>query len=232
MRGTLIGMTSQRVAGGLFIAAGIVGFLGQFIALLMWTGGPYSLQFNLISDLGMTTCAPVADSFISRYVCSPGHGWFNAGMIVSGVALVVGGLLLRRTPGFALAISGAALAVLGFFPFDHNAAVHDSAAVIQALTTWVAMVAVIIRAQNSRRMLSTVTAILLVVSVLGFGLLLLLPEGAPGLYERISFDLLSVWTIFFGAVLLGRGRPRAPRKVDPEAAERDAAIRKAARELG
>lgn len=230
---TLIDMTKQRVAGWALVGSGLFGFLGQLIALLMWQGGAYSLQFNLISDLGMTTCAPVQDGFISRYVCSPGHLWFNLGCLISGALLVLGGVLLRRLPGYLLAVSGIAVAVVGVVPVDRNDLVHDGAALLQAVATWAAMLAVILVARDTHRMLIAVTGVLLLVSIAGFALLVLLPEGAPGLYERISFDLLSVWVIYFGAVLLGTSRKRKPKAkpVDPEQAERDAAVRKAARDL-
>lgn len=233
--GTLVGMNSQRVAGWMLVASGVVGFLGQLIAVVMWQGGLYSLQFNLISDLGMTTCAPVDDAFLPRYVCSPGHLWFNLGTIAAGVLLVVGGALLRRLFGCALAVSGVALIVVGAVPVDRVAGVHDAAAIGQAVLTWVAMVLVVIALRETRAGVAVVTGAILLVSLGGFVLLLLNPEGAPGLYERISFDLLSVWVIYLGAVSLGRARTRQQhreRRVDPEKQERDAAIRKAARDLG
>lgn len=224
-------MSRQRLAGITLIASSAVVFLGQFIALLLWDAWYYSLQFNLVSDLGHTVCAPVADGFRPRFVCSPGHLWFNLGLIVGGVLLLVGGLALRRLTGYALAVAGVALAVAGVFPHDRQPGLHDAAAVVYVVAAWAAVIAAAIALRHTRPASAAASAVAVLVSVSGAALLVFHPEGAPGLYGRLAVDVLAVWVVFLGAGQLRPGRAR-PRRGDPDQAERDAAVRRAAERLG
>ena len=224
-------MSRQRFAGIALIAASAVVFLGQFIALLLWDSWYFSLQFNLVSDLGHTGCAPVADGFLPRFVCSPGHLWFNLGLIAGGVLLLVGGVALRRLPGHSLAMAGVALAVAGAFPHDRQPGLHDAAAVVYVVARWAAVIAAAATLRHTRPVSAVASVVVLLVSVGGAALLLFHPEGAPGLYGRLVVDVLAVWVVFVGAGQLRPGRSK-PRRADPDRAERDAAVRRAAERLG
>lgn len=227
-------MSRQRLAGITLIASSAVVFLGQFIALLLWDAWYYSLQFNLVSDLGHTVCAPVADGFSPRFVCSPGHLWFNLGLITGGVLLLAGGLALRRLTGYGLAVAGVALAVVGAFPYDRQPGLHDAAAVVYVVAAWAAVIAAAVALRHTRPVLAVTSVVVLLVSVGGAALLLFNPEGAPGLYGRLVVDVLAVWVVFLGAGQLrpDRTTPRRARRADPDLAERDAAVRRAAERLG
>lgn len=227
-------MSRQRLAGITLIASSAVVFLGQFIALLLWDSWFYSLQFNLVSDLGHTVCAPVADGFGPRFVCSPGHLWFNLGLIAGGGLLLTGGLALRRLPGYSLAVAGVALTVVGMLPPDRQPGPHDAAAVVYVVAVWAAVSAAAVTLRHTRPVPAAASAVVLLVSVGGAALLLFNPEGAPGLYGRIAVDVLAVWVVFLGAGQLrpDRTKPRRARRADPDRAERDAAVRRAAERLG
>ena len=66
--------------GGAFWLLSLEFFLGQAIAQLAWTGSPYSLYNNVISDLGITVCETVKGD----YLCSPLHNVMNASFILAG----------------------------------------------------------------------------------------------------------------------------------------------------
>ena len=194
-------MSRQRLAGIPLIASSAVVFIGQFIALLLWDSWFYSLQFNLVSDLGHTVCAPVADGFGPRFVCSPGHLWFNLGLLVGGVLLLTGGLALRRLAGYALSVAGVALTVVGMLPPDRQPGPHDAAAVVYVVAVWAAVSAAAVTLRHTRPALAAASAVVL------FN-----PEGAPGLYGRIAVDVLAVWVVFLGAGQLRPDRTK-PRQI-------------------
>ncbi|WP_149029370.1 hypothetical protein [Corynebacterium halotolerans] len=251
-----------RFAGMVLILSALVGFLGQLLAIGQWRQVGYSFGLNRISDLGLTTCGMVQDLFFPRYACSPGYGWFNIGTIVSGVLLIIGALLLltglRRSPdrirggsavAWLLLLSGAALIVTGAVPANVNAVLHDAAGVARAVLTWAAMALVWWAFRSWRRSgaegplplvsgpAARATLVLLIVSVAGFLALVLagLVEFAAGLVDRLTFDLLGLWTILLGTGLLGLPLTRAReqqrtderRQLRRERAERDAAVRQA-----
>lgn len=250
-----------RLAGAAWILSGIVYFVGQAVTIAQWQGGAYSLSLNLISDLGMTGCGPVEDIFLPRYVCSSGHGWFNLSTILAGALLVAGSVALlaawrgRHSPrgtaavAWLMLLSGIGLAGVGVAPADVQLTVHTVAALAQAVTTWIAMGLVwwAFRSwrrphQQGRRPLVTgpsasVTLVLLIVSVVAC-VILVLPTAltAPGLVERLAFDLLNLWTILVGAHVfaLPKAQRRESRRAEEaarrrrEAAERDAAVRRVA----
>ncbi len=253
-----------RLSGFFLVLSSLAGFIGQAGALRWWEGS-YLLSDYLISDLGLTRCAQIRDSFGARYICSPGHDWFNYGTILAGILLTVGGLMLMlagsratrrdtaagyRSVGNLLIISGIALSTVGLFPHDINPTTHDIAGILRAVALWFAMI-IGIRAtsvapsQGFTPILHGghrgMSIILLVMSFLGFlGLVLLGTSGVmPGLLERLSFDMLSVWVILLGIALwrvptLHEAEQRKRRhrnELDARRLEHDDAIRKAVEDL-
>lgn len=251
-----------RISGILLILSSLLGFLGQIFALALWEGY-YLFGHHLIGDLGVSACEQIRDDSGPRYICSPGHDWFNYGTALSGILLLIGAVVLvaagretgpaEKVAGFypvgvALIISGITMSVVGFFPSDVNAPLHDAAATTRVLATWVAMVTAtwvvggaVAKQQmpilhGSSRILSL---ILLLVSVGAFALLFSGGGSTPGLYQRLSFEVLSVWTILLGAVLYrvpGRGQREEKKRRQREQfraaqQERDEAVRKAVENL-
>lgn len=86
-------MTLRRTSGYLCILAALTYFLGQAIAITQWEG-LYLLSDYLVDDLGIAACDAVEDAYTSRYVCSPGHDWFSAGLILSGIFFLTGAISL------------------------------------------------------------------------------------------------------------------------------------------
>ena len=183
-------------AGAVAWLASAVLFPVQLLVALRWPQG-YSVRDNAISDLGVTVCGGFSEQGQQvREVCSPWHQLFNAGMVVSGVLIVIGALLLHgwwdsrsgRTGTSVIALTGLSVSIVGLAPWDTHPGVHDFAALGQAVTQWLAMglLAVAAGRGHFRRLIIEVHWV-------GFG-------GA----ERLSFDTLSLWTALVGATLLRR----------------------------
>jgi len=189
----------------------------QLVVALRWPGG-YSITQNAISDLGVTVCGAFSEQgLLIREVCSPWHQVFNIGMIFSGLAILVGAVLLynwwdRRSGRLGiifLAMSGAFISAVGFVPWDLFPDIHDFTASAQAITQWIAMALIAIAA--GRGTLRTITIITLAISLLGFLLFVLALDGITtsflglGGVERLSFDLLTLWVPFLGVAVLRAG---------------------------
>jgi hypothetical membrane protein len=80
-RNSMIKPKKELLLGGLFWILSLEFFVGQAIAQLAWSGSPYSLVNNVISDLGITVCKTVKGD----YMCSPLNAVMNASFIITGV---------------------------------------------------------------------------------------------------------------------------------------------------
>lgn len=211
-------------AGAVAWMASAVLFPVQLLVALRWPQG-YSMTDNAISDLGVTICGQFSEQGKQvRDVCSPWHPLFNAGMVASGVLIMIGAVLLHgwwdsragRAGTILMALTGLLVAIVGLAPWDTHPDVHDGAALGQAVAQWLAMglLAMVAGPGHFRRL----TIVALVVSLVGFAAFVAALEGTEvpwlgfGGTERFSFDILSIWTILVGATLLmGRGlRDQAP----------------------
>lgn len=217
--------------------SGILAYAGQFLAAYFWQGW-YSLEYNLISDLGVTECMQIDDWLLVRNACSPGHGWFTWGFVLAGIALLCGAVLLAASgrdalgrrlqgtlaAGVPLLLAAVAMILVGAVSYDTQPQVHLVALAVMLLGFWVTMAcSAWISFQSGRvprtgeakvpvlaRTLLPLTLLLLVVSVVGLVLMLVSPSmGRVGLYMRIALDPVLLWMIAVGAAyLLGGSRRR------------------------
>lgn len=245
-------MSRLRTAGAFLLLAGILGYLGQLVAAYLWQG-IYSLEYNLISDLGVTQCLQINDVFLFRYACSPGFWWFSAGFIMAGLALSLAAVQILRSSrdalgrtlrgarplGGALLVAAVGMIVSGAVAYNIQNLVHGLGIVLILVGFWAALASGAWAAFRANRvvgdrdtapvltgMLLPVTLVLLVISVVGVVLVATAPEYAPvGLYLRIALDPLWLWLFAVGASLVAKGSPRRQR-----ARERDRTDRAAERE--
>lgn len=110
----------------LWVVGMVAYFTAQYIVALAWPY-PFSLQRNAISDLANTSCS------YRLHVCSPLHNLMNATLIIVGIAMAIGALCLldaykptrpARISFTLLGLTGAATALIGFFPEDQNFLAH------------------------------------------------------------------------------------------------------------
>lgn len=116
--------------GGLAVLLAVCTFGTVFGLSVSASGTAYVWHLNMISDLGDRSCH-VRDH---RWICSPGHGLFNTGLVLTGTLLAAAGGLLRQLWGRVLAGSvvamGVGLVVAGLFTATEHAALHLAGVVL------------------------------------------------------------------------------------------------------
>lgn len=240
-------MSRLRTAGAFLLLAGIFGYLGQLVAAYLWQG-IYSLEYNLISDLGVTQCLQINDVFLVRYACSPGFWWFSGGFTLAGLALLLAAVQILRSTrdalgrtlrgtgllGGALLVAAAGMIVAGAVAYNIQNLVHGLGIGLILVGFWVALAGgawASIRANRAvgkrnaapvlTGMLLPVTLVLLLVSVVGVVLVATAPEYAPvGLYLRIALDPLWLWLFAVGASLVSKGSKRRQQAREQNRADR------------
>jgi hypothetical membrane protein len=133
---------SVHHAAVVWILASVQFLLAMAIVQLAWTGHPaYSLQNNVISDLGNTQCGHWP-SATSHDVCSPLYDVFNGSIIAFGLLGILGAVLVRSafparksaTVGLAMiAIASIGAIGVGASPENVDLTAHSIAAVIAFL---------------------------------------------------------------------------------------------------
>lgn len=184
--------------GALLLIVGVLEFVAVNIVTELYYSG-YSLSTNYISDLGNTANSPL---------------WylFSAGIIALGVLAFLGVLLLWNTfPSGGLRVVGLSLLllaslaaiVIGFFPENVNASVHDTASLLVFLPGGLALVA--LGASMGERTgwegMRWFSVILGLVMLVALALFLFTNVGAnqyPGLFERLVVYPLLLWGIGVG----------------------------------
>ena len=208
----MVTLPSTRVGrsvrwGGLLIALGAVQFaVANAIVQTRYAG--YSLLTNYISDLGNTSTSPL-------------HVVFNVSIILLGTLALLGIVLAwggfprggSRVVGlFLLVIASVAAILVGLYPENVNATVHDTASLMVFLPAGVALV-ILSAGMRTGTMWYGYRALTL---ILGAVVLLSLAYYAPtqtfgttwdpGLIER-----LIVYPILLWAVVAGIHLARLPR---------------------
>lgn len=194
-------------------------FPAQIAAAAKWPQ-PYSWSFNLISDLGVTECGTFdAGTGVERYICSPAHVLANVSTVANGALLAIGAVLLwaawpRRRTGQAammlIATAGLLVTLVGFLPWDLNPDGHDAAALLQAAVQWAGMIVLVLalRGSAAAHWTSVLTIAITLISIVGFILFIDAISGGPslafglGITERVAFDILTLWSVLIGLILL------------------------------
>jgi len=193
--------------GGLLIALGAVQFaVANAIVQTRYAG--YSLWTNYISDLGNTSTSPL-------------HVVFNVSIILLGILAFLGIVLAwggfprggSRVVGlFLLLIASVSAILIGLFPENVNATVHDTASLMVFLPAGVALV-ILSAGMRTGTMWYGYRAFTL---ILGLVVLLSLAYYAPtqtfsttwdpGLIERLIVYPILLWAVVAGIHLTGLPR--------------------------
>lgn len=208
------GVVSRWRVGAVAWVASAVLIPVQILVALQWPRA-YSVRNNAISDLGVTRCGEFSEQGQQvREVCSPWHPLFNAGVMASGMLILIGAVLLHgwwdgrtgRAGTALMALGGVLVSIVGLAPWDTHPGLHDNAALGQAVAQWLAMALLAVAAGQGHFRWFTIGAV--VVSVIAFMAFLAAMAGAEvpwlgfGGTERLSFDTLSLWTVVVGAAIL------------------------------
>ncbi|HET9849281.1 MAG TPA: DUF998 domain-containing protein [Candidatus Dormibacteraeota bacterium] len=197
-------VTRTVVFGAACWALSVVFFLDQAIVQLAFAR-PYSLQTNLISDLGNTACGPD--------ICSPLHTFMNATFIAVGLLHWAGAVATWRAwpsggPSVAgkvvLAFAGWCLAYAGANPENLRPALHTFGAVGGLISLNLAMILLGMAVVGAARWLGGMALVAGIVGLVGFGLLLSGGVGLPiGVTERIADYPGAAMIVVLGIFLLG-----------------------------
>lgn len=199
----------QTRLGGAFWVLSAVYFVVQAVAQAAWTT-PYSLLDNRVSDLGNTACGR---TLAHAYICSPLHGVMNAGLVMTGVLLLLGLVLTRRvwprrrltTWGLIfLAVTGAGTILVGLSPENVDVPLH----LVGALNIPCGNLALLLLGLADRHAhpwtarLSVVLAGIGFLGMLGGPVLIALTGHGGGLGERLALYPVIVWAITLGVSFL------------------------------
>lgn len=129
-------VTDKQVVAGAACWLLVIAFFVDQVIVQAATTLPYSINGNLISDLGITVCGPFTNGGYHADVCSPLHGLMDGTFVVVGLLQVIGAIMTRKAwplphayPGLALlAVGGIGLAVAGLAPENVNLSLHGNAA--------------------------------------------------------------------------------------------------------
>ena len=182
--------------GGVLIALGVL----QFAAAMAWVQSQYSgysLVANYISDLGNTST-------------SPAHVVFNVSIIVLGIFAFLGILLAwggfprggSRVVGlFFLLIASIAAILVGLYPENVNASVHDLASLLVFLPGGLALVILSVGMRPtthwaSYRALSAALGAVTLLSLAYYAPTQTLnTTWDPGLIERLIIAPILLWAL-------------------------------------
>lgn len=194
-------------------------FVVQVVVASAFKAG-YEWGANTISDLGNTRCA----SYGGRTVCSPWHLLMNGSFVVLGITMLGGAVLLGRQLagdgsrtaklGFwCLGLAGLGTIVVGVFPENTVAGLHQAGA---ALPFVLGNVGVLLVGATVGRLPTGVRATTIGAGGVGLvGLVLFLSHAYLGLgtggMERVTAYPQDVWMIAIGGYLLS---PAGRRLVD------------------
>lgn len=234
MSTTQAGHFHRKLAGALLAVAALMYFGAQCIALAGWEG-IYVLSYNLIDDLGMSTCDIVDDRFATRFVCSTYHVWFLALLMAAAVLLIIAGIVIlcsgiTQWRVFAVFIAATGLFLIsrsewaaGLIPFfvvvdlfffsrRHTDPLFNSPLDTRPLIY-----------RPARLMI----AILALSSLAGY-FLFQLALSHYGIWQRLAFDSSALMVLFIGiamytAVPSGKAQAREEKR-RAEHNERDSAI--------
>ncbi|SDS95571.1 DUF998 domain-containing protein [Microlunatus soli] len=188
-------------------------FVGQAIAQA-WVRAPYSMIDNYVSDLGAVDCGSVSVGIYRAQVCSPLHGFMNAGFVLTGVGIVLGTLLLRplwptgrwRTAATVLLVlGGVGKIIAGMSPEDLCPVAHLGGAVFSGP---VATIGVLVLARAVGAEHRVLARILLGCGLVGVAGLLLSAAASQGIglgvgiTERIAAYPTIIATTLAGGWLL------------------------------
>ena len=109
-----------------------------------------------------------------------------------------------------IATAGLLVMLVGFLPWDLYPVGHDTAALLQAAVQWAGMIVLVLalRGSTAAHWSSALTIAITLISIVGFVLFIDAISGGPslafglGITERVAFDILTLWSVLIGLILL------------------------------
>lgn len=175
------------------------------------TTTPFSWTQDAISDLGVTTCGVDPEiSGTTGVVCSPLWPLMNGGIVLGGVAMVLTGLLLGRTPlasrtaQVLLVVAGLSTLAVGLVPLDLHRELHLAVATPLFPAQNLALLVLAVRLSGRWRVVLAGAGLLGLLGTLA----IVVPLGVPfGVAERLGAYPAVVVLAALGVRVLLRGLP-------------------------
>jgi hypothetical membrane protein len=202
------GRTRTALGGVLWILTPVF-FAGQAFAQAGWSGTPYSLFHDTISDLGTTVCQRAVRDGHAVKLCSPWHAAMNVAFVLTGLLILVGLLLLgQRWPAtrlarlglVCLALAGAGKVVVGLVPWNVDYTLHTLGG-LGFLVGDLGLICLGLALRSQRRW----AALAIVLGAIGLLGLLTAPAGS-GIAERLADYPMFVWFVLVGIAALRDAR--------------------------
>ncbi|MGP8249452.1 MAG: hypothetical protein ACLQNU_05845 [Candidatus Dormibacteria bacterium] len=205
------------VVGAICWALCLLFFIDQGIAEAA-SKAPYSPITNLISDLGVTRCGPLALGSYHNSICSPLHALIDWTFVVVGVLQALGAILLfpawpRQSRewingmiGLALIpMAGACLTIVGLAPENVSPDAHATAAKIGIYLLNAAVLQIGISLVRVSRVAGVLSLVAAITGWVGTGLLFGAATAVPlGLSERLADFPGSGVLVALGVFVLAR----------------------------
>jgi hypothetical membrane protein len=181
-------------------------FAGQALAQSGWSGTPYSLVHDTISDLGTSACQRAVRDGHAVELCSPWHAAMNVAFVLTGLLIFVGLLLLgQRWPAtrlarlglVCLALAGVGKVVVGWVPWNVDYTLHTLGG-LGFLVGDLGLICLGLALRSRRRW----AALAIVLGAIG---LLTAPAGT-GIAERLADYPMFVWFVLVGIAALRDAR--------------------------
>lgn len=188
--------------GALLVFAAVLLFTLTVGVSLSTAQTAYVWHENMISDLGDDACRMRG----GRWICSPNHALFNAGVSFTGVLLVAAGACLVDRWGRVLAggvvVMGVGLVATGVFPAGSSPGLHLTAVVLALVVPALGFLASGIRPGTPWLLHRRGTRVVLASVALVFAAVSRLPDGTV---PRGAGELVIVGALLL-ALLLEAGR--------------------------
>ena len=197
---------TRTALGGVLWILTLVFFAGQALAQSGWTGTPYSLVHDTISDLGTSVCQRAVRDGHAVELCSPWHAAMNVAFVLTGLLIFVGLLLLgQRWPAtrlarfglVCLALAGVGKVVVGWVPWNVDYTLHTLGG-LGFLVGDLGLICLGLALRSRRRW----AALAIVLGAIG---LLTAPAGT-GIAERLADYPMFVWFVLVGIAALRDAR--------------------------
>lgn len=226
-RSTLYNPVSYRSAGVLLVLSGVLLVVGQVVGILRWRG-MYSLTQNRPSDLSAPVCGVLRDASGVRFVCNPVHSFTATTVALSGVAVVVAALVMIAVAhrvgdhgvygtAWLLGVSGGLTLLSTVIPVSSHSTVHDIVLLLHLVALWATMEVLVDAATRHAETTGDAHPLIYgayvpITRVMEFfsivGALTLVFSGRdvmPGAFERLAFDVLTLWVLVFGLGMFSLG---------------------------
>ncbi|GAB3662187.1 DUF998 domain-containing protein [Glycomyces tarimensis] len=186
------------------------------LAVMRATTAAYDPMRQAVSVLGVTVCDPEPLPEVGDVVCSPLHLPMNWTFTLSGIAIAIGAITLRRrlpdgprvtAAMWTLAVAGLSYASSGIIPADVDLFWHTVLAIpgmVVQIPAWIIMAVALARTSRPLAAWTGLAATVHVAGLVGFAASFV-ADVPGGLFQRLMVWAILIWAPVFAAPLARAG---------------------------